>query len=300
MPRKLRYLPSQALVEVTCRTLQRRFLLRPSPALNEIIVGVLARGQERYGMRVCAFVYLSNHCHLLLYPTDAQQLANFMRYVNSKIAREVGRLHHWKEKVWGRRYTDIVVSEEPEAQISRLRYLLEQGCKEGLVASPRHWPGANSTRTLCQDSAIEGVWIDRTEQFKAYERNEPNPDALFTSHHRLHLTPLPCWQDVPDAQWRAQVRRMIREIEAEAPDNVLGKEAILRQHPHDRPKTPLRRSPAPRFHAIEAKVRRALEIGYHLARIAYRQASEDLLRGRAGEFPPGCFPPSLSYVPLKV
>ena len=93
---------------------------------------------------------------------------------------------------------------------------------------------------------------------------------------------------------------MIREIEAETRDDVLGKKAILCQHPHDRPKAPIIRSPAPRFHAIEAQVRRALEIAYHLARIAYRQAREDLWRGRTAEFPEGCFPPALSYVGLKI
>jgi hypothetical protein len=99
----------------------------------------LARFQQRYQMRICGLIYFSNHCHLLLRPRSVKQLAAFMRDVNSKIAREAGRLHGWREKIWSRRYTDIVISHEPETQIARLHYLLEQGCKEGLVASPRHF-----------------------------------------------------------------------------------------------------------------------------------------------------------------
>ncbi len=309
MARKLRYLPSESLVdylpseslvEVTCRTIQRRFLLRPSIQLNEIIVGTLARAQERYGMKVCAFVYLSNHCHLLLRPADAKQLADFMRYVNSKIAREVGRLHDWKEKVWGRRYTDIVVSHEPEAQIARLRYLLEQGCKERLVASPTQWPGATSTKALMHGSGLEGIWIDRTEQFKAFERRAPNSDALFTSRHRLKLTPIPCWDNTDDARWQAIVRRMVREIESDAAaHDVLGRSAILSQRPRDHPRTEPMRSPAPRFHAINPGVRRAPEWTYHLVRVAYRQASQDVRLGRLAEFPAGCFPPPNAFVSLR-
>ena len=41
--RRLRYFPDRPLVEVTTRTLQGRFLLRPSPGLREIFVGILAR-----------------------------------------------------------------------------------------------------------------------------------------------------------------------------------------------------------------------------------------------------------------
>jgi hypothetical protein len=46
--RKLRYLPDDNhLVEVTCRVIQRRFLLCPSPLLNAIIIGSLARFHVR-------------------------------------------------------------------------------------------------------------------------------------------------------------------------------------------------------------------------------------------------------------
>ena len=62
MSRRLRYIPDGgALVEVTCRTIHSRFLLRPSPALNDIVVGVLARAQQKYPIRICAFSFVSNH-----------------------------------------------------------------------------------------------------------------------------------------------------------------------------------------------------------------------------------------------
>jgi REP element-mobilizing transposase RayT len=300
MGRKLRYLPDDShLVEITCRVIQRRFLLRPSPLLNAIIIGALARFQKRYNMRICGLVYLSNHCHLLLRPRSVEQLAGFMRDVNSKIAREAGRLHGWREKLWGRRYTDIVTSHEPEAQIARLRYLLEQGCKEGLVASPRHWPGASSTRALLSGESLEGIWIDRTEQFRAGERGEPNPDASFTTVHRLELSPLPCWDELAPAQCQTKIRAMVRETEAQMEGvEVLGKQAICEQDPHDRPASRPQRTPAPRFHALAPQVRGALEIGYYLVRIAYRQACQDWRAGKSSEFPPGCFAPGW-FVPLR-
>lgn len=60
----------------------------------------------------------------------AWQLSGFMNLVNSKLAREVGRLYDWREKIWSRRYPSIVVSSEEAAQIDRLRYVLAHGCKE--------------------------------------------------------------------------------------------------------------------------------------------------------------------------
>jgi len=56
MSRKLRFVPEGgALVEVTCRTIQGRLLLRPSQQLNDIILGVLGRAQARYPLEIVSF-----------------------------------------------------------------------------------------------------------------------------------------------------------------------------------------------------------------------------------------------------
>lgn len=60
--RKLRYIPQEGtLVEVTCRMLHSRLLMRPSPEVCEIDVGVLGRAQELYPVTVCGAVCLGNH-----------------------------------------------------------------------------------------------------------------------------------------------------------------------------------------------------------------------------------------------
>jgi len=140
MPRRLRFVPPGSLVEVTCRTVQGRLLLRPSPILRDLTLGVLARAARLYPVEIHAFAFLSNHYHLLMTVPDAERLARFMNYLNSNLAREAGRLIRWREKFWGRRYQAILVSDEDAAQIERLRYVLSHGAKEGLVASPLDWP----------------------------------------------------------------------------------------------------------------------------------------------------------------
>ena len=93
MGRRLRFIPSGgALVEITCRTIQGRFLLKPTDELREIIIGTLGRAQRLYPVDIHAFVFMSNHYHLLLSVPDARRLAHFMGYVNSKLAREIARL----------------------------------------------------------------------------------------------------------------------------------------------------------------------------------------------------------------
>ena len=115
--RKLRGLVENRLAEITTRTFQGRYLLRPSDEVDCTILGVLGRAQRRTEIDLCAFTFLSNHYHRLVVPESTKQLSEFMGFVNGNIARKVGPLHEWRGKLWDRRYQHILVSDEPAAQI---------------------------------------------------------------------------------------------------------------------------------------------------------------------------------------
>ncbi len=55
------------------------------------------KAQEKYPVQIHAAVAASNHYHLILTPADAEQLSDFMEYVNGNLAREAGRLIYWHE-----------------------------------------------------------------------------------------------------------------------------------------------------------------------------------------------------------
>jgi len=306
--RDLRHIPKGGgLVEVTDRCFQSRFLLRPSPRLNAIVIGALARASKRYGVRVVDYRVLSNHYHLLLICHEPWRLAAFMRDFKSKLAKEVQRLHAWSGPVFPHRYHSVPISDEPEAQEARLRYLLEQGVKEGLVTSPRHWPGAHGTRALLSGKPVSGTWIDRTAQFRALERGEEAGELTFTTDEELELAPLPCWSHLEAAERQAKVRAMVRDIEHQAEERarrtgrtVLGRREILRRDPHSSPAVETR-SPAPRFHAASKRVRQDLQRRYYAFLDAYRTAAEALRAGRFDQahFPPGAIPPPLAPIPLR-
>ena len=76
MSRSLRYIPEEgALVDVTCRTIQSRYLLRPDPVLADILLGVLGQAQRLHPVEISAFFVASNHYHLLIWVPDAKRMA---------------------------------------------------------------------------------------------------------------------------------------------------------------------------------------------------------------------------------
>jgi len=301
MARRLRYIPpGGALVEITCRTIQGRMLLRPSPALNDMTLGVLARAARLASLLVHAFAFLSNHYHLLVRVADAQQLAEFMNYLNSNLAREAGRLARWREKFWGRRYQAVLVSDEEAAQVGRLSYVLAQGVKEGLVASPFDWPGVHCARALTEGTTVSGHWHDRTLESRARRKGLPLDPQAFVEREELSLAPLPRWQALTPEEYRARVQELIEEIEADARlrqeetgKPPLGREAVCRQDPHHEPNR-IKKGPAPLVHAVDPAVRRGLRRAYFTFRDAYRYAARRLRAGAMDfEFPAGAFPPPL-------
>lgn len=304
MGRSIRYIPpGGSLVEVTCRTVQGRFLLRPSRELNQVIVGLLARACKRYPVDLVAAVFLSNHYHLLLWTQDAGRLASFMNYLNGNLAREASRLHAWQGPFWAHRYRAIVVSEEEQAQIDRLRYLLAHGAKEGLVPRPTDWPGVHCAESITTGRPLHGAWFDRTAEGRARRNGR-------TQHRNSHVEPailrfakLPCWQHLDDGHYRRRVVEILAQIEETTGSNHKLKAcltAIRRQHPHDAPRTWQPR-PAPRFHAFRTDHREALQQAYRAFLAAFRQATDRLRAGREEpHFPAGCFPPARRFVAAQV
>jgi REP element-mobilizing transposase RayT len=305
MGRRIRHLPPEGsgLVEVTCRTVQGRYLLTPSNELNEIILGALGRAQELYPVGICAFAFASNHFHLLLRVESTLQLSLFMAHFNSNLAREAGRLVRWREKFWGRRYQAIPISDEEAAQVERLRYVLAHGCKEGLVERLRDWPGVSAVRALLEGEPLAGFWFDRTREHLARRRGIAFERLDFATPYTVELEPLPCWAHLSAEEYRRRVAEVVEDIESQA---VLqrklfglpakGPAAVREQEPHAAPER-LKKSPAPLFHAASRKVRRELYEGYKHFLEAFRDAAARL---RAGEldvvFPAGSFPPAAPWV----
>lgn len=301
MARPLRFVPPNALVEVTTRTVHGRFLLRPSAEVNDMILGIVGRAQTLYPVRIHAFVVLSNHVHALLSVDDAAQLAAFMAFVNGNIAREIGRLHEWRHRFWARRYRAIVVADDIAA-VDRLRYILQNGCKEGLVDRPADWPGLSCVQALAAGKELCGTWLDRTAEFHARRRGERIIPGQFGSAYRVHLSPLPCWSDLSPARHRAACADLVAQVEAETSaarldsrEACVGPQRILAQHPHDRP-VASDNSPAPLVHASSTDARKAFRRTYAAFVDAFRTAVACLRRGLEANFPVGAFPPGAPFV----
>jgi REP element-mobilizing transposase RayT len=281
-------------VFVTARCGQARYLMRPSRETNEVLGGVLARATRLMGVEVFAFSFQSNHLHLLV-RAPRGNLSKFMQFVLANIARKVGWLVHWRGTFWERRYSAEPVLDD-QALVERLRYILSQGVKDGLVRRCRDWPGLSSLRMLVRGSRRTFLWFGWSKRWTA--RNDPASTDRFherwAERETLELTVLPQWAHLPQKRRARRVLELVRDAEREAEGThtrVLGRARVLAQHPHYRPARP-ERSPRPYCHATLASVRRAFIEHYRAFVASFRAASLRWRRGElAIEFPIGAVKP---------
>lgn len=139
-----RVLPGQIQL-ITRRCSERRHFLRPDPEVVQIFRYVLAHACARYGIKLHAFVVMSNHYHLLV--TDPfGRMPAFQQYLNSLIARAVNDVWNRSEAFWKTGSYNAVELLEDEIISAKMAYVLLNPVRAGLVAHAADWEGVTSAR----------------------------------------------------------------------------------------------------------------------------------------------------------
>jgi len=213
-----------------------------------------------------------------------------MQFINGNIAREIGRLHGWREKFWSRRYTASIVLDEHAAE-ERMQYVLANSVKEGLVRHPRYWPGVHSYRALVEGTSLQGIWIDRT----SLHLNPHLKEHEVTEHLTLKLERLPHLDELAEQKHRELIKiltvEMLESIDV-SNKKFLGQKRVLKQNPTDAP-SKTSKSPAPLCHTSSAELRSQFRKQFNAFVDVYKQAYEKLAKGLFKlEFPEGSIPPT--------
>ena len=294
--RPIRLFEEDKLYFITNRTIQGRLLLRPSPLINKTIGAILARGLNLYSVRLYAFVFTSNHFHIIL-SGHPRAIARFMSHLQSNIARQVGAMIDWRAKFWGRRYSAEPILDN-DALVGRLQYIFEHGPKEGLVQTAQKWPGLTCIPELTRGKQRTFKWFHKSRyQLACLHRKNVNRKD-FEEELPLTLTPFPHWEHLSKLQRQNLARETLDAANHSARVKrdgkpPLGLKKVLAQHPHTRPKHS-KRSKRPWCHTTCPQLRKAFKKQYREFLQYYWEASELYIKGvYNAAFPPGTFKPPI-------
>ena len=287
-PRQVLRTPTYLL---TRRCSERRFYLRPSKAVNDIIRYILAVAAQRHGVAIHAFCVLSNHLHCVA--TDVKgNLPGFEQYLDSLIARAINALHgHW-ESFWAPGSYSAVKLLDPGDVLAKIAYVLANPVAAGLVRRGAEWPGLWSAP---EEMGAGPVVVKRPDHF--FRANGKMPATA-----TLELVCPPGFESVE--AFRRELVHAVTALEDEAARELaaqgrsfLGAHRVLAQNPGARPAPgEPRRELNPRI-AGRDKWKRIEAIGRLKDFLkAYRAAWLEFTRGvRDTLFPPGTYWMRVAY-----
>jgi putative transposase len=216
----------------TRRTHKRQLLLRPSAAVNEAILYIIAVLAQRHAIRLHALCVLSNHKH----DVSTDELGNaveFDRDCHALIARTVNSLHGDFESLWSRQPSSRVTCLEPDTIVDKIAYTMANPVEAFLVAHGKNWPGIRFAWPMRSRT------VRRPAFFRTEELGGSWPDEATLELHRP-----PGHDDLSDEELSELLRDRIERREQVARDaarlacrRFLGRRAVLAQSRHAYPST---------------------------------------------------------------
>ncbi|MEZ4247294.1 MAG: hypothetical protein R3B99_03530 [Polyangiales bacterium] len=205
---------------------------------EDCVSSALARAQAFFAekglppVEVFAAVVMSNHLHLVL-RAPGKNLAAFMGYFLARVAQTLNLLLGRVGPVFPRRYDAQPILDE-EAAAGRVKYVLENPKKAGLVRCFTEWPGFVAVAGLHENDVLETKHFDRSAWQLA---KRPSERARFWTKGRLKLSRLPGMASLARRAYLATVKSW---CDSPPPDRCLGVEGVLDADVHQRPKKPKR------------------------------------------------------------
>lgn len=143
MPENRKYFEHGAVHLLTART-EEGLPFVASSAMNLIIWSVMARARTLFDVRVCHFLFMGNHFHMIAVVDNPEHLCGFIGYVKAETAHAVNRLLGRRRKtIWSEGYDSPRLLTE-KAVVRYIRYIYANPARANLTESIEEYPGVSS------------------------------------------------------------------------------------------------------------------------------------------------------------
>jgi REP element-mobilizing transposase RayT len=151
-----------------------------------ILQSILARAQKLCPVRICAFVFMGNHLHMLLIVDCPQMVVDFMDRIKTESAHATNRLLGRRKKtVWCAGYDSPPILTLDDA-IEKFAYLYTNPTAANLETCIEKYPGFSSWEMLTsQEHSFTVPWIQRPMvETLTSRRMSEKEDALYCDNLR--------------------------------------------------------------------------------------------------------------------
>lgn len=299
-----RWWRSDAIYSTVKRTVDRQFLLKPTPELRNLIGACLGRAQRRYPVKLYWAEANINHMQTGKSAGEdkLENLSRFDQLFYSLLTREINREMERDGTIWSTRNRSTICLDDGAVE-QQLIYAMTNPVKDGLCQKVKHWSriSFSAYNQLAEGTRERFSYINWTKYHQSGGAGGKRKPEEFTEYVEVEFSPLPNHERLPAPKREAHIRREVRAFEqSERERRIVAKQPAMSRarldkiDPRDRPKTQPKRTPKPLCHASPGGRRKEYEQEWNGFLNAYRSASGKYRTGDTGaKFPDGSFKPPL-------
>ena len=125
----------------------------------------------RFGLAIHAYVWMTNHIHLLATPTYADSISKTFQSAGRKYVQYFNYTYRRSGTLWEGRYRATVIDSE-RYLLSVMRYIELNPVRAGIVAHPRDYPWSSYRCYAYGDRGPNLNWLIQPDQYLNIERTD--------------------------------------------------------------------------------------------------------------------------------
>lgn len=129
----------------------------------------LVEAAGRFGLAIHAYVWMTNHIHLLATPTNTDSISKTFQSAGRKYVQYFNYTYRRSGTLWEGRYRATVVDSE-RYMLSLMRYIELNPVRAGMVGHPRDYPWSSHRRYAYGQIGPNLNWLIEPDQYLHLER----------------------------------------------------------------------------------------------------------------------------------
>ena len=147
----------------------------------------LVEASAKYGLAIHAYVWMTNHIHLLATPTQENSISKVFQSVGRKYVQYFNFTYKRSGTLWEGRYRATVVDSE-QYLLTLMRYIELNPVRADMVAHPRNYPWSSYGFNAQGDTGKNAYWLTPQHEYLRLGRSAASRQGAYRQLFRAALS----------------------------------------------------------------------------------------------------------------
>ncbi len=148
----------------------------------------LVEAAGRFGLAIHAYVWMTNHIHLLATPTHTDSISKSFQSAGRKYVQYFNHTYRRSGTLWEGRYRATVVDSE-RYMLSLMRYIELNPVRASMVTHPRDYPWSSHRRYAYGQSGPNLNWLIEPDQYVRLDRTDEVRQIAYRDLFKADIDP---------------------------------------------------------------------------------------------------------------